>query len=229
MTFSLSKALSNFVVLVAGVLPLSVLGAPVCSEMDIDAAPVAGVLKASAGFVTSGLSQHLRHDPAVACPSDSAPSDICRQEIRGGLQGVALNRAPGWVCIVLPGGHKLDVVVGWLRESRWHPISDSRTASAHAWAGVWQNERGRLNIVVDGASRVHIDGHAMWQGRADPHFGDVTFDGIPDNGVLAGPGDQDSCQIALRKIGKYIFAQDNDHCGGTNVRFSGLYRLRRGL
>lgn len=42
-------------------------------------------------------------------------------------------------------------------------------------------------------------------------------------GIGSGPG---LCQVALRVVGHFLFAADNQNCGGMNVTFNGLYRLR---
>ncbi|MBC9031104.1 hypothetical protein IAG41_01740 [Sphingomonas sp. JC676] len=39
--------------------------------------------------------------------------------------------------------------------------------------------------------------------------------------------DQDYCKIDLALIGDILIASDNDMCGGTNVRFNGVYRRVR--
>lgn len=36
--------------------------------------------------------------------------------------------------------------------------------------------------------------------------------------------DENACQVALRVLGPYLLAQDNNNCGGLNVSFSGTYR-----
>ena len=34
------------------------------------------------------------------------------------------------------------------------------------------------------------------------------------------------CAVRLRQLGPYLFAVDNQNCGGANVSFTGLYRRR---
>jgi hypothetical protein len=34
------------------------------------------------------------------------------------------------------------------------------------------------------------------------------------------------CAVRLKQLGPYLFARDNQSCGGANVSFTGLYRRR---
>lgn len=201
---------------------------PYCGEFATDKAPNEAVLAVSVGVVSPGAAVSLTIQPGTTCSADQRDRNVCHSPVRGGTQGLELLRAPGWVCVAVPGRQPLDVLVAWLPQSRWSPLPVTESVDLSDWTGVWQNDHARLNIAVR-ENRVFVDGHAIWQGRADPHFGNLNFDGVPVAGVLTLPGDQDQCELALRRVGKFIFAQDNGYCGGANVRFSGMYRYRAGL
>ena len=84
-------------------------------------------------------------------------------------------------------------------------------------------------------TQIAVYGDGIWVGGANSttNFGDFTILGTPKNGILSYEDwlepkyrDVDQCKVALRRIGKFIYTTDNGKCGGTNVRFSGLYRYR---
>lgn len=174
-------------------------------------------------------------DPNFQCEKVFANKSSCRKTIKAGTIAVELNRQAGWVCVAFAGKHVLETDQGWVPLSRWK-VEQVRTQPAvQSWAGVWQNESARLNI-TERNGRVAVDGHAIWQGPYSPHFGEVQFEGVPNEGILANAltevdsqDEPDGCLIYLRRMGPFLFAQDNYHCGAPNVRFVGLFRFRAGL
>ena len=162
-----------------------------------------------------------------------ADKHICRRLIPAGTSAVELKRYSDWVCVASAGKRPLDVWVGWLPISRWQVDASDLQFANKSWVGVWQNGSGRLKITEKGGDLV-VEGHAIWQGAADPHFGEAYVKGIPVDGVLTNsPGPQEGevaeCRIFLRRVSKFIVVQDNSKCGGLNVGFDGVYRLRAGL
>ncbi len=202
-------------------------GAPFCGPFT-DQSPQEAVGSVAAGAIGPGSVIHPRLDPNKDCNADSGAASACGIAVRPGTQGVELTRADGWVCIGVPGRRPLDVWYGWVPVSRWLRAPDAPTPATSSWAGVWQNEGARLNITTHEA-RVHIDGHAIWQGSFYPRFGDLTIDGAPQGSLLMNVLGADRCVVVFRRIGAYIFANDNGECGALNVTFTGLYRFRPGL
>lgn len=85
---------------------------------------------------------------------------------------------------------------------------------------------------------MHVGGEAYWPGPdLDPdlpprHSGEI--DGkLTLLGNRARYGDDnrarydDYCKIDFTLVGDILIASDNSWCGGTNVRFSGVYRRVR--
>jgi len=207
--------------------------APDCSEYDVAKTPAEGVRQVRSGQLFGGDPVKLSLSPNGNC---TQPLDICRQSFAAGSPGLELKRHGDWVCVALPGKGKLNVYVGWLALSRWQADKDTSQFATRTWVGVWQNDHARLDV-NETNGRVKITANAIWEGPYSPHFGNVYLEGQPVDGVLMGSdsGDpkstssDDSCRIAVRRVGKFIFAQDNSNCGATNVRFDGMYRFRAGL
>lgn len=186
-----------------------------CSDMDVT------IDNVTSGQTKVGANEHLCLNKIL----DLDKASNCNQPLRSGVSGLELKRKDAWVCVAVPGKGPLEVKTGWLPVSHWKNDAKTAPPKPQAWAGVWQNDRARLNInVID--NRVNIDGHAIWTGSLSSHFGDLSFEGVPDGDRLA---IQEECQATMRRIGKYIIAKDNHKCGGMNVTFSGVYRFRPGL
>lgn len=195
----------------------------ICSLIDPPGATVVErVSKMSAGKVTAGkpITLHgLVGDPASTCLGDSCVAN-------GGVAGVELWRKGDWVCVGLPGKGKLGTTSGWLPAARWNS-HDSAPQPNASWVGVWQNQSAKISVEGAAVDKLAVEGHALWVGGPlkEPHFGEFEITGAQSNGVIS-TTEADSCQVAVRLIGDFLVAVDNNSCGGMNVRFDGLYRLR---
>ena len=96
-----------------------------------------------------------------------------------------------------------------------------------AWLGTWANGRGRIRIAASNPpGKLHLAGDAEWHGVGGVvHTGDFEGDAAPTGNHLHFVEDgADSCTVDLTLIGKYLVADDNDRCGGMNVRFWGVWK-----
>jgi len=91
--------------------------------------------------------------------------------------------------------------------------------------GVWQNESAKITVTAN-QGWLHFVGNAIWQGLTDSHFGSFEFDAKPEGDLVSMA---DGCEVRIRRVGEFLFAQDNQQCGGVNVSFDGLYRFRADL
>lgn len=168
------------------------------------------------------------------------PEDICNTKnnclvpstfpLNAGREGVEIGRNHSWVCVAVPGKRPLDVWFGWLPEQRWQQTDLEKDLKG--WTGVWQNDHAKINIKLSESQQLSATGHALWIGGAmgTAHFGDFNITGMLENGVLSTPSSESEfgCHVALRLVGAFIFAADNNKCGGMNVGFDGVYRFRHG-
>ena len=201
-----------------------------CSRHGNTGPPVASrVLALRAGTVSAGDAILLRSTSEDVCQASEHCSVNGTPPIHAGTTGVELGRSRSWVCVGVAGRRPLDVWYGWVSIERWQRDADQET-SPKAWIGVWQNADAKIKIQSGNGINLDITGNALWIGGAtgNARFGDFRTSGIPQDGVISmgvgsGPG---LCQVALRVVGHFLFAADNQNCGGMNVTFNGLYRLR---
>jgi hypothetical protein len=116
---------------------------------------------------------------------------------------------------------------GWVKARDLRDIHADPTPPLSAWAGTWANRAGRMRIrVSNSAGKLRLSGENEWHGIAGVvHTGEFAGDAAPDGDHLhfeeAGA---DSCVIDLTLIGSYLVADDNQRCGGMNVRFWGVWK-----
>lgn len=157
------------------------------------------------------------------CPADSQAC-LMKPYLVGGNEVVAGLSRKGWTCVVFPnakGGAE-----GWVRDAEV-ARSPASAAPATAWAGKWvRDEDATLTLKAAGAEVV-VSGEAQWVGPNpdNVHVGEMSAQARPagDTLVLRAP-DEFDCGATLRLIGPYLVVSDNDHCGGANVTFTGVYR-----
>jgi hypothetical protein len=107
------------------------------------------------------------------------------------------------------------------------------------WAGAWTRTEASIKLELK-SGKIDAAGDASW-GSRDPvrvrngavHIGGFAGSAVPQGNRLAygegydgkGAPDRDNfeCQVLLRLFGRYLLVDDNSHCGGANVSFSGVY------
>lgn len=116
---------------------------------------------------------------------------------------------------------------GWVKTSDVRDIPADTAPPLGAWAGTWANGLGRIRIAASNG-KLHLTGEAEWHGPGGVvHTGDFEGDAAPQGNHLhfveAGA---DTCTVDLTSIGRYLVANDNDRCGGMNVRFWGIWKRK---
>lgn len=99
--------------------------------------------------------------------------------------------------------------------------------------GNWGFYDNDIKIVKTTKSEVYkITGNAFWKGLGDNiHIGELDGEAeIVGNDLKYGEKDQSeyACKVTFRLISRYLIVSDNLNCGGANVTFSGVYRLKSG-
>lgn len=200
-------------------------GPPSCSAINGEGVPpLDGVRLVSPGHISPGAVVHPEFQPGQACTRGRGNPAPCASDARAGTPGVLIRRFKSWACVALPGAGKIATRAVWIPESRW--VQDRQAAPA-SWVGIWQNESAKITI-ASRQGRLHVVGAAVWQGplSAAPRLGSFEFDAAPDGDTISLSA---GCEVRIRRVGEFLFAQDNQQCGSMNVTFDGLYRFRSDL
>jgi hypothetical protein len=116
---------------------------------------------------------------------------------------------------------------GWVKSKEIRLLPFEAAPSPDAWFGNWANGQDRIRIRASTVpGKLHLEGDATWHGNGGViHTGNFAGETAPDgNHLHFVEADADSCTVDLTLIGKYIVANDNDRCGGANVRFWGVWK-----
>lgn len=119
---------------------------------------------------------------------------------------------------------------GWVRSQDISAIAADPNPPLTAWIATWVQAENRITIERSKtAGKVSLDGEAYWRGSRDNvHEGSIEGEATPrGNRLHYEEGSSESCTVDLALIGEYLLSNDNNKCGGMNVRFWGIWR--RGL
>ena len=110
------------------------------------------------------------------------------------------------------------------------------------WIGTWKrNVTAEITIKRKSDGRIALDGSATYGSGAATHDGGIeavldadkaiqgfatSFVTPENNQIPFENAGQYECAVMLSQLGPYLFARDNQNCGGANVTFTGLYRRR---
>jgi hypothetical protein len=130
----------------------------------------------------------------------------------------------GWTCGYLVA--KKGSAPGWVRFSELRAIAADPNPPPSAWIGIWAQDENRIEIrSTKTPPALTLHGEAYWHGRGgNVNSGEFTAEAIPAANKLH--IEDDSCKLDLALIGDYILANDNNMCGGMNVRFWGIWKRR---
>jgi len=178
-------------------------------------------------------------DPApffFACQENNrnaGPTGCVESTVPAGFITSVKNESNGWACI-----HEEGFVSGWIPSDRLEPIPNEPKPATADWLGWWRNgpdARGVKNdrlLITRGQepSSLHVSGRAYWYGlNGNVHFGGVTAEAVPVGPYLHVVERADGgcvVELALSRDDKGLKMQadDNQECGGMNVRFAGTWR-----
>jgi hypothetical protein len=139
---------------------------------------------------------------------------------------VVVNRAEGdWTCGYLTA--RKGSTPGWVHSSDIRPADFDPSPPPAAWTGAWTQGENRMEIeTAKTPGTLQLDGEAYWHGRGDNvHEGSFSGEAVPvGNHLHYAEGDGDACTVDLSLFANYIVANDNNRCGGMNVRFWGVWK-----
>jgi hypothetical protein len=96
-----------------------------------------------------------------------------------------------------------------------------------AWIGQWRQDESHISIVASKTpGKLALDGEAYWFGsNHNEHSGNISGEASPvGNQLHYSDGEGDFCKVEFALWGKYLLANDNNMCGGMNVRFWGVWK-----
>ncbi len=171
------------------------------------------------------------------CPSAAAP---CRERaflVPG--DEVLVDEVEGDFACVSFVSNRVAETGGWIPRDAIETLPVQPVPRPQDWPGTWKRIEATIKLKLrDG--KVEAEGEAVW-GSRDPvrvrngavHSGGFDGTAAPEGNRLAfGEGysvkdfpdrNKSDCQVLLRHFGRYLVVEDNQHCGGANVSFSGIY------
>jgi hypothetical protein len=112
--------------------------------------------------------------------------------------------------------------LGWIPAERIKFIRSTGAAfPLSAWLGTWASGTAQKIVIRADGSALQAKGDAWWQGLTDPHFGDFRGVSVPTGNLAV--FEDNPCRVQMVMISRMIAAEDNGHCGGMNVTFTGFY------
>jgi hypothetical protein len=150
----------------------------------------------------------------------SSPTNCLPAKLAPGAPVVVFQVEGDWTCGYL--SQHDGAGPGWVRSKDIRPVPFDPNPSPDAWAGTWANGEGRIRIRrAETPGKLKLQGTAVWHGLKNVvHTGGFDGEATPDGHHLHfSEAGAYSCMIDLTLIGKYLVADDNDRCGGANVRF----------
>jgi hypothetical protein len=128
-----------------------------------------------------------------------------------------------WTCAYLQ--QRNGAGPGWVSSKDIREVVGDPAPTLDAWVGAWTKGDGRI-VITASSGKLHLAGEGEWHGAAGVvHTGDFEGDAEPNgNHLHFVEGNADSCTVDLTLLGKYIVVNDNDRCGGMNVRFWGVWK-----
>ena len=165
-----------------------------------------------------------QQSPKTSCEFDGFDTSSKLAETLKTGDPVVVNRIEGdWTCGYLVG--RKGSGPGWVRSKEIRLVDSDPNPPLAAWAGTWVQGENRIRISTKTSGKLDLEGEAYWHGFGDNvHSGEFSAEATPASNHMH--VEDDSCHIDLALIGKYILANDNNSCGGANVRFWGVWKRR---
>jgi len=127
--------------------------------------------------------------------------------------------------------------VGWLPSVSLTPVAPARALAAADWIGRWIHAGGQITISKGWRGSLRIRGEHVYPAAQNVHSGVIRADAKPGFGLLrfADDGkaafDQASaeagnCLVRMQRFAELLVVEDNGHCGGAMVTFTGFYRRK---
>jgi len=127
--------------------------------------------------------------------------------------------------------------VGWLPSVSLTPVQPARASETGDWIGRWIHAGGAITISRGRRGALRIRGEHVYPAAQNVHSGVLRAEAKPAQGLLrfADDGsasfDQASaeagtCLVRMQRIAELLVVEDDGHCGGSFVTFTGFYRRK---
>jgi hypothetical protein len=128
--------------------------------------------------------------------------------------------------------------VGWLPSASLTPVQPAHTLAAADWIGRWIHAGGKITISKGRRGTLRIRGEHVYPAAQNVHTGVLRAEAKPAQGLLqfadygrasfdAASAEAGNCLIRMQRIAELLVVEDNSHCGGALVTFTGFYRRSR--
>jgi hypothetical protein len=175
-------------------------------------------------------------DPA--CPADN---DTCVQSsylVPGDLALVGKTHGP-YSCVSHQSAADRTQrwTVGWLRSATLTPVMRAAAPDVADWIGNWIHAGGKISISKGRRGALRIRGEQVYPAAQNVHTGIIGAEAKPAHGILQFADDGSAafnrasdeagnCLVRMQRIGALLVVEDNGHCGGSMVTFTGFYRRK---
>jgi hypothetical protein len=127
--------------------------------------------------------------------------------------------------------------VGWLPSATMTPIMLTSAPTLADWIGRWIHAGGEITISKGRRGNLRIRGEAVYPAAQNVHSGVIGAEAKPAHGVLQFADDGSvpfnrtsaeagNCLVRMQRIAALLVVEDNSHCGGALVTFTGFYRRK---
>jgi hypothetical protein len=172
----------------------------------------------------------------AACPADG---ENCQQQsylVPGDMVLVARTNA-AYTCVYYQSASdpKQHWTNGWLPVASLTLVTPAPAPAQADWLGAWVHAGGEIDIKNAANGGVTVHGEAIYRAAQDTHNGVVDATAKLEQGVIAFADDgsvafdkagADACLVRMRRVEALLVVEDNGHCGGADVTFTGFYRKK---
>ena len=127
--------------------------------------------------------------------------------------------------------------VGWLPSGSLTPVQPARASDTHDWTGRWIHAGGAITISKGRRGALRIRGEHVYPAAQNVHSGTIKAEAKLTQGVVqfaedgsaafdAANAAAGSCLVRMQRIAEFLVVEDNSHCGGSLVTFTGFYRRK---
>jgi hypothetical protein len=117
------------------------------------------------------------------------------------------------------------------------PVQPARAPDAEDWLGRWIHAGGAITISKGRRGALRIRGEHVYPAAQNVHSGVIRAEAKPGHGLLqfaedgraafnAASAEAGICLVRMQRIAELLVVEDNGHCGGALVTFTGFYRRK---